>query len=201
MADGADIRVVCGKCETGLKAKADLAGKTVKCPKCGGSVTVPGGSPERDLPKAAPLATEKQKDFARSLGIEFGPSITRPEISKLIDQALEKQDDERYQRLEDLSSRESEAYERLRKEVLADLSSDECTLSVAEPSQILEALSERGFASVLIQIPWDEAEDFEHLKGANAIISWTHGMTQEDMENVVLTHAYQVMRERGILHG
>jgi hypothetical protein len=82
-----------------LKAKPDLAGKTVHCPKCGSAINVPNpmGKSSEDPPTTEltsvkksdiPPATEKQKDYVRKLGITFPENVDRRTISSLVDQAL-----------------------------------------------------------------------------------------------------------------
>lgn len=145
------------------------------------------------------LATSRQKEFARELGIEFPDEITRGEISKLIDVALAASDEKRYQRLDELSDRESDAWRKIRAEVLAEVDAEDCRLSKAEPKQIVEALSERGVVAILITMPWDDIEGFDDLTGVQLRVSFNDDMKLDDVDAVILQYAANVMRRKGII--
>lgn len=130
------------------------------------------------------------------LGIGFSANINRRDISKLIDAAIVKQDDERYKRLDDLSDRESEAWKEMRKEVLAEIDAEDCRLSKAMPSQIVEALSDRGLAAILITMPSDDIIDFDDLTGVKVDISFSDEMTQENMESAMLILVGHIVNHR-----
>jgi len=197
MPDETRIQITCSACKAVLNAKAELAGKRAKCPKCGASVEIPTPSaPEPE--KRVRLATERQKEYARSLGIVFREDISRTEISRQIDEAVTKRDDERFARLHELSRRESEARKQMREEVLAELDEEDCRLSRAEPSQMIEALSERGLAAVLITMPWDEIEGFDNLENVSAQMSCSDGMTEDDMQSVIMTYGFLFMKRKGM---
>ena len=155
------IQTTCNTCQSKLKAKPDLAGKTVHCPKCGSPITVPNptGESSEDPPTTKlasvkksdiPPATEKQRDYARKLGITFPEDIDRRTISSLIDQALAAQDEARYQRLDELQNHESKVREELKQEIIAELDSNDPRLSVATPAQMVEALENRAMGAILI---------------------------------------------------
>ena len=78
--------VACPSCKARFTASDEAAGKTAHCTKCGSAITVP--IPPR------PLATEKQEEFARDLGIQFPDNIDRRAISELIDAAVANQDED-----------------------------------------------------------------------------------------------------------
>jgi hypothetical protein len=197
MSGESPIQFTCDACNAALKAKPDLGGKSGVCPKCGSPVAVPG--PEKPPPRRpAPLATERQKEYARELGIDSPEGITRREISELIDCAVASRVEERYRRLDDLGRRESEASQRMCQEVLAELDAEDCRLSKAEPSQIAEALSKRGFAVIVITMPWDDIVDFHDLAGVKANIAFCDDMTQDDME-ATLEQAALWVRKRNRL--
>ena len=106
--------------------KEEHAGKRAKCPKCGELIQIPKRG------KKAPAA-ERQKEYARQLGIEFDEDIDRREIRSLIDAAINKQDGEHYKRLEELLNKESAAYRELREKILAEI--EEGLLSKATAAQ------------------------------------------------------------------
>jgi PHP family Zn ribbon phosphoesterase len=169
------IPVACPSCAAKFHAADEAAGKTAHCPKCGSPIPVP--VPPR------PLATQKQKDYARALGAQFPENIDRKAIGKLIDQAVTKRDEERFRQLDDLERREAVASEGLR---LADATSDE----------IVKALYERGLTAVLITFQTNEIVDFEHLTGVTGSYSFTDNMAEEDMESVILTAATPFLYKR-----
>ena len=169
------ITTVCPSCAAKFRAPDEAAGKTAPCPKCRSPLTVP-------VPKQ-PLATPKQKDYARELGIEFPDNIDRKAISNLIDDAVAKRDEVRFQRLDELEQREATAADGLR---LAD----------ATAGEIVKALEARGLSAVIISMRRDDIEDFDQLKGIGVNISFTDNMTQHDMESVILTLAHPILQER-----
>jgi len=50
------IKVKCGKCDAGFKAKDSLAGRRVKCPKCKEPLTIPAAAPPQQAAKAVSAA-------------------------------------------------------------------------------------------------------------------------------------------------
>ena len=197
MSIDARIEIVCSACKVALSVKAALAGKRVKCPKCGGELEIKKASTPK---KKAPLATERQKEFALELGIVFPDDITRPEISELIAEAVEKRDEKRFNRLDKLEHREREVFEQVREQLRAELGEEDERLSIASPRQMVDALTERGFATVLILIPRDQIEDFKDLKGAEAEMLSSSEMTDEDIERVItqIANTYMNVRVRSL---
>ncbi len=164
------IQTTCNTCQSKLKAKLDLAGKTVHCPKCGSAITVPNlaETPSEDPPTTKhtpvkkpdiPPATAKQKDYARKLGISFPENVDRRAISSLIDQALAAQDDARYQRLDELQNQESKVREELKQEIITELDANDPRLSIASPAQMIEALENRAMGAILITFDPDVDPD------------------------------------------
>jgi len=192
------IQITCSGCNTVLKAKPEWAGKQAKCAKCGATIEIPA-LVQSKVQVDAPPATDRQKEYAKSLGIDFPDKINRRDISKLIDDAVAKSDDERFERLDELGRREGQAWEEMRQEVLAEIDAEDCRLSKATKSQIIEALSERGLAAILITIPWDDIVDFHDLTGVKVEISFSDDMTQEDVEATIITYATEIMKRKGII--
>ena len=86
----------------------------------------------------APVATQKQKDFAESLGISFQPNINQVEISELIDNALAQKAEERSSTESETAEPDENAIERMRNEVRAEMLKDgSIPLSQATPDDIL----------------------------------------------------------------
>jgi hypothetical protein len=153
------MKVVCSTCGVNLKAPDELAGKTAKCPKCGNAVEVPESTqPAKRIP--IPPATERQKEYASELGIVFPPDINRRDISSLIDAAIQKRDNERFQRLDELGKRENEAWQQMREAVLKEIDEEDCRISAAQPKQMIDELADRGFGAILI---WFDIDDLDHL--------------------------------------
>jgi len=72
---------------------AIMASDASKCPECGQPSEMHATTVAQRVSNV-PLATDRQKEFARSLGIEFSADIDRQQISKLIAVATKKRDDE-----------------------------------------------------------------------------------------------------------
>ena len=86
----------------------------------------------------APAATQKQKDFAESLGISFKSNINQVEISELIDNTLAQKADERNSTDSETVEPDENAFERMRNEVRAEMLKDgSIPLSQATPDDIL----------------------------------------------------------------
>ena len=145
--------------------------------------------PTKDTPKSAPPATDRQKEYAQSLGIEFNEGIDRKTISKMIDAAVQKQDDERFQRLDELQDRENEAYLKLREEIENELNEEDPRLSKATEKQMMEALGERGTAGILLTFGPKVLEK-PSLVGGSANVYWTSCYLEQEK-------AYEVLKQTG----
>lgn len=190
------IDVVCGNCGSKLVAKERIAGKTVPCPKCDNPVLVP----PIDIPlkpSRTRRATERQKEYAKSLGIDFPADIDRAAISELIDATLDRRDEERYRRLDELQDRESAVREQLRQEILAEVDDEDPRLSKAEPGQVADAFGERGMGTIVVTFDPNEIEDFEHLLGVNFNVSFSSDyMDIEDVASVLFELGYGLKHDR-----
>ena len=71
----------------------------------------------------------------------------------------------------------------------------------ATPAQIVQALSDRELATILITMPWKQIKDFENLRGVESEISFSDEMTIEDVESVIMTYAGEIMKRKGIFKG
>jgi len=153
-----------------------------------------------EIPKSVEVATERQKEYARALGIVYDDTITRDEISRLIDEAQVAEDAARWQRLNELNDRKSDAWNEMRKAVLAEIDADDCRLSKATPAQMVRVLSdEHDLATVLITMPWSQIKDFENLRGVESLISFSDAMSMDDVESVIMTYAATIMKRKGII--
>ena len=65
----------CSQCDEKMEAPSSIAGEEIACPKCGQSRKIP-------LPRPA---TDKQKAYAKKLGLQFSNDISLDDISDMID--------------------------------------------------------------------------------------------------------------------
>ncbi len=80
------VASICPKCDSKLKVREDLIGRTGRWPNC--SVAIVLQDARKVTSTSHLLATEKQKDIARSLNCSLDKSITRGEIRSLTDSAV-----------------------------------------------------------------------------------------------------------------
>ena len=189
------IQVNCPSCRASLNVKDGFAGKSGKCPKCGEIIQVPEPTPQPASgvakPKSTgegtpiPPATERQKEYARELGINFDDKINRRGISKLIDQAVKERDEQRLKSLEALQDRESAAYQQIREEVLREINEEDPRLPDATLDQIMTALADRELCAILITFDANKLDDY--LEGAgSAELSFTKDlMTENNMRDLL----------------
>lgn len=69
------ISVQCPGCRKPLKARDELAGKRVKCPACGNSVTVAAAGPRRDVPQAVPTVPRPAEPQPPALAPRHHPGL------------------------------------------------------------------------------------------------------------------------------
>jgi len=87
----------------------------------------------------------------------------------------------------------------MRTEVLAELDADpeDCRLSKAEASDIVEELSRRGYAAVLITVPWDDFY-LESWTGVCFTTSFSDDMSLDDAGKIVKSAALTFWNREGI---
>jgi hypothetical protein len=201
------IAVTCSSCRASFHVKSQFAGKSGQCPKCGAVIHVPidlvldteqpksvnSTKAEKQTPTAkksgAPPATERQKDYARSLDIDFPEDIDRREISKLIEAAQ----DQRQDNVAKVEQREGKVYQELRKEIEAEIYGDDKPLSKATPGEMATALENQGFAVIILTFnPEDIGKE-----DAKASIAYGDGnMSEEDMRETLMRLGNAVMARR-----
>ena len=187
------MRIECAQCSAALKVSDGLAGKRGKCPKCGAVIDIPA-SRQASGAESVPPATDKQKDYARSLGIEFAPGITKGDMSALISKGVDQRDDERLTKLDQLSNHESKAYKEIRAEILAEIDEEDCRLSKATPSQMVEEMETRDHGAILISFPIDEV-DFENIAGAKFNVSFSDNLSETEMRAALVGLGSLVARQ------
>jgi predicted RNA-binding Zn-ribbon protein involved in translation (DUF1610 family) len=67
------IRAECENCGKVVNAKADAAGRRIKCPKCGAPISVPGGRRKKGARKKSARRRPPEKDVDPDFGdLDFG---------------------------------------------------------------------------------------------------------------------------------
>ncbi len=199
---GTEYRIACPFCGARLSAKPKLAGRQLACPKCNGEFIVPSPPDTSPLPPPEPPLptadskpakrippTEKQIAFATELGVEFAEDIDRRDLSKLIDAAIIKRDDERFQRLDEIQEKENQVREELRAEIMAECDQEDPRLSVATSEQIVESLDQRMIGGILLTFSYDELggfENFEELVGKSVHMNHTDDVDTEDVIKILM---------------
>jgi predicted Zn finger-like uncharacterized protein len=174
----------CPACEATFKVEDKFAGRRAKCAKCSTVFVIPTflekmQPPIPEPPQTGPLATERQKEYARSLGVSFDEGIDRRTISKLIDSAVQAQQDERQRELDELQSREGEAYLKLREEIENELDEDNPRVSNATAQQMADALGEAGTAAILLTFDPDVLDEEGAILG-NVSVCWSECLLEHD---------------------
>lgn len=172
------INFECTSCKSMLKAKPKLAGMSLSCPKCSAPITVPvqESSPPAEPVKKAPPATEKQMDYARSLGIDFPEDIDRRSISQLIEMALDAQNQ--------------------RERQLAEEDEEDPRISVATTEQILDGLAERDIGAILITFEYGVLSGVDDLTGEKFEINSTDDIDGDDLKTILSSLGVAMMRRK-----
>ena len=184
------VEAVCRKCSARLRVRSEIIDRNPRCPKCNETIfdqtaaiaknVVAKSTGKTDLP-----ATEKQIEYAESLGCQFSKPITRAAISELIDSQLAINDARRTEVIERLQNRESEAVEAVRRELLEEMA-DDPQVSKATPRQMIDSLDAQGFAAVLITMPFDQIDSFEDLRGVPTQMSSSEEMSSQESAHVLM---------------
>jgi len=190
------VSIACPACNASLRVDEKIFGKRCKCPKCGEVMIAPSGPaaepPSRPEAGRVSMATDRQKEYAHELGIEFKEPISRREISKLIDQATEARDLERYRRLDELQHRETEAWKKMREEVSEELREEDTWLSDATLEEVLEECENRNITAILITVDncalnaiFDFTEENMDISGVSVGVQYTDDLDEDTMRRVV----------------
>jgi len=179
----AKISFPCDGCGSVLSVPDDKAGKQGKCPKCGTIVEVPKPPPQ-PVTAGPKLATERQINYAVSLGIECRPGMTSKDLSKLIT-AVE---DKRLEKMNELNDRESETYARIQAEVLAQVDEEDCRLSKATPQQMADEFPRRNPYLVAIVLVLDCSSPETHEMG-KVTIKYSGNITETNAKTTLFVQA------------
>ena len=195
------IRVVCPFCGEIHNVRDEYAGMQGRCAKCREIFDIPSCDPiESELSKLAadkkkgPPATERQKEYAKKLGIAFSEDIDRQSISRLIDDAQQKRDEERWARLSALQDKESEEYKRTRAEIESQMIAEDPPLSKSTIEQVVKTFEDRQIPAILITM---NAKDIDKIYDEDlnlqANMNFTDSyLTQEDVYHRISLLALQV---------
>jgi putative phage-type endonuclease len=188
----------CPHCGQRLEATKDLIGRTFPCPGCNDPVVTPTpfadeagagrqGGPEEDFgaTKDGEPATERQKEYAASLGVEYSADIGRGEMSDLITATQEKRDAEHREYVEALGRREGEAYERIRKDILREIEEDDCRLSQATSEQIVKAFEERDLGAILITFDTDVLDTSKSVS-TNLDFAFSDNLSRQEVDGILV---------------
>ena len=196
------VEAVCRKCSARLKVRSEIIDRNPRCPQCNEAIfdqtaaiaknVVAKGTGTGDLP-----ATSKQLAYAESLGCEFSEPITRAAISELIDAQLTINAERRDEEIERLESRETEAVEAVRRELLEEMA-DDPQVSKATPRQMIDSLDAPGLAAVLITIPFDQIDSFEDLRGVPTQMSSSEEMSSQESAHVLMGVAQALYKKYGL---
>jgi hypothetical protein len=122
------------------------------------------------------------------LGIDFPPDINRRDISHLIDTAVEKRDNGRFERLNELGDRESDAWREMREAVLKEIDEEDCRLSAATPQQMVDELADRNLGAILIWFDPDDVDGLvRHVKGVKFTATFADLISASDARAVLAT--------------
>lgn len=196
------VKVRCPMCEAKLQVKPHLLGTTGKCPKCKQSILILAESEKQPIAAKAKStshlpATQKQKDFALALGCQFDDTITRGEISALIDIGKLAEEERRFERIESIENREFSAVNAIRNELI---DSDDPPVSASTPRQMVDSLDDRDTCAVLITLPFDQIDSFDDLDGVPVAIASSNSMTNEEVARMLLSIAIGLQKHLGILN-
>jgi DNA-directed RNA polymerase subunit RPC12/RpoP len=181
------ISVICKKCGAKFSASRRAEGQKLKCLKCESAILIA---------ESGPPATQKQKEFAKDLGIEFNESVSKAEMTRLITAALAQADEDQRLQLAALDAREKAAAERKAKKA----GTEGVNLATASPEQMVEEMAARGLAAFMVAIPWKNVrDDFKSLVGVPFSVYFSDEMSQEDVEDVIGAYASTILKRKGLL--
>ena len=189
------VSTACPHCDAKLKVKPEKIGGIAHCPNCQRliclqiGVSQPANPSERPSGNSELLATEQQKALARSLGCQFHEAITRYEIAELIEIAEENQ---RAAQWAEVQSKP------VAPPSIAENVSEDPRVSEATPRQIVDSLDDRGKCAVLITVPIDRIQSFNHMEGLPFAIASSEAMSSEDTAHFLMSVATNLYKHLGL---
>ncbi len=218
MGTSARYIVACPQCGVLLKVKERMLGHHARCPSCRSRITVPetGLDPNsvdlatvqttelqtadttelrkltrRTATGRVPPATDRQKEFARSLNCQFADDISFGEIADLIDAALLKKRERDTAERDAFLTMQARAYDVIRRELLEELA-DDPQVSTASPRQMVDALGQRQLTSVLITLPVENIQALRDFRDATPEITASRHVTDTDISRILSLVAEQL---------
>ena len=137
-------------------------------------------------------ATERQKEFARGLGIVFHDTIDKTTISNLIESTLLHRETERIARLRAIADKEDEIKAEFRDSIIAEHEAENPSLKNATPFQMLEALAARKLGAILITFCGDEVGDDGELSGVEFTVAHNDNIDAVEMRKILLMLAMKL---------
>jgi hypothetical protein len=189
------VSTACPHCDAKLKVKPEKIGGIAHCPSCQRliclqiGVSQPSNPSERPSGNSELLATEQQKALARSLGCQFHEAITRYEIAELIEIAEENQRAAQWAAVQSRPAAPS---------TVAENVSEDPRISEATPRQIVDSLDDRGKCAVLITVPIDRIQSFNHMEGLPFAIASSEAMSNEDTAHFLMSVATNLYKHLGL---
>ena len=156
-------------------------------------MSIPTNPPERPSGNSELLATDSQKELARSLGCQFHEDITRFEIAEMIEIAEENQRAAQWTALESTKSEMDVTVAEQRMVV-----NDDPRISEATPRQIVDQLDDRGKCAVLITVPIDRIKSFNDMDGLPFAIASSEAMSNEDTAHFLMSVASSLYKHLGL---
>jgi hypothetical protein len=219
------IELICVHCERVLKVKDSYAGKTGECPYCRGKVQVPQVTVSPFTPPVNPKVTgkrepklipptEKQLDYAQSLGIDIPDGVSRGDLSRMIDERLENAPASESQReflrelgvkfpenikanqakllldgALDLRTQIQESIRRENEEYLESLKKDGSLIEHASEDQLLKELQNRGTRFTILF--WDDAPNQTGECPVQGRLFWTDELSRKDVIYLLFMVAHE----------
>ncbi len=193
------VSTTCPHCDAKLKVKPEKVGGIAHCPGCHRLITlaagmsIPTNPSERPSGNSELLATDQQKELARSLGCQFRDDITRFEIAELIEIAEENQ---RAAQWTALGSTQADMEVTVAEQQV--VVNNDPRISEATPRQIVDLLDDRGKCAVLITVPIDRIKSFNDMDGLPFAIASSEAMSSEDTAHFLMSVSVQLYKHLGL---
>ncbi len=198
------VSTACPHCDAKLKVKPEKLGGIAHCPSCqrliclAPELSLPANPSERPSGNSDLLATEQQKVLARSLGCQFHDSITRCEISELIEIAEENQRAAQWSAIQPKPHRDEASGTPVPAHFSGKEVAEDLRISQATPRQIVDSLDDRGKCAVLITVPIDRIKSFNDMDGLPFAIASSEAMSSEDTAHFLMSVAVHLYKHLGL---